>query len=348
MIVLHRAGIALLLLSCSATALACRCAERPLADHYAAADTVLMASIESVVASAADTSRKVVQFRALAPGWKAAPQQSMQGLFHTGTSSASCALDVSAGEVWLLFLPQQQDALVTGCGGSRVLRSTAGSDADVASGDFMDVPARFVASQLNALAGLDLLRDLQDSASARLLGLLDIKTFAHGGSAWLYADASVSAEVIASIDSMDQLQHREASYEYAAASVYAYNDFGHQVKLADGRSGWLAREHAGTWFAYEELIIKRLNYLHRDWHGLLWPAAGAGLPLRLSGTNAAGREHAATVKASMRVADSLWLQLDLLSSDGCNGKPAKIIASGWTPAWLVNGEPAAWFHSRGC
>ena len=39
---------------------------------------------------------------------------------------------------------------------------------------------------------------------------------------------------------------------------------------------------------------------------------------------------------------------DVLTSDGCEIKPVKTIASGWTPAWLVDGQPAAWFYSRGC
>ncbi len=339
----------MLLAMSTSVAHACRCDERTLAEYYADADTVLMATIESVQAVfAADTRLNQVYFQTLESAWKSALQRPARKQFRTGTSSASCALEARAGDVWLLFLPQNEEELVNSCGGSRALHNAAGNVTEPASGRFVDVPARFVASQLNALAGLDLLRDLQASDSARLLGLLDINTLSHGGSALIHADATASAAVIASISNMDQLQSREASYEFAAAAIYATSDFGYRVKLQDGRTGWLAREHAGTWFPYPGLIVNRLNHLNGDWHGFLWPHAGAGIPYRLAGKNDFGRAHAARVNAVTKVADSLWLQVDVLRNNGCEDKPVTVIASGWTPAWLANGEPAAWFYSRGC
>ncbi len=344
---LFRIICCLLILPVSHAALACRCAERTLAEYYASADTVLVAAITSVAANSSDLHHHV-QFKPLGTPWKQPASDSVQKDFLTSTSSAGCGLDAQAGDVWVLFLDQSKDALLSTCGGSRALSRKDHVASNTISGDFIDVPAKFIATQLNALAGLDLLRELQTTDSAQLLGLLDIKILAHGGNVTIYADSSDDSIILSKIDNIDALQHREASYEFAAASVYAKNDFGFQIRLLDGRSGWLAQEHAGTWFPYPELVVKRLNYLNPDWHGMLWPDAGAGIPLRLDGKNSSGSKHAARVKGLTRIADSLWLQVDVLTNDGCDGKPVKAITSGWTPAWLVDGQPAAWFYSRGC
>jgi len=344
---LFRFTCCLLILPVSHAALACRCAERTLAEYYASADTVLVAAITSVAANSSDLHYKV-QFEPLGTPWKQPASASIRKDFLTSNSSADCGLDVEANDIWVLFHDQSKHALITTCSGSRALNRNDHAASNTISAGFIDVPANFIATQLNALAGLDLLRELQTTDSAQLLGLLDIKTLTHGGSVTIYAESNDDSTILSKIGKIDTLQHREASYEFAAASVYAKNDFGFQIRLADGRNGWLAQEHAGTWFTYPELVVNRLNYLHPEWHGFLWPDAGAGIPLRLDGKNSSGRKHAARVKGLTRIADSLWLQVDVLTSDGCDGKPVKTIASGWTPAWLVDGQPAAWFYSRGC
>jgi len=346
----HPAAIALLLLSSNSAALDCACTERTLAAYYADADSVLMAVIESI--SVLDESAAAgykVHYRPLDSAWKTPASQVGEDAFFISAPSAGCSLDVQTGAVWILFLERDPMARINRCSGSRALRSDGasadGSGAAAVTGSFSDVPARFVASQLNALAGLDVLQDLHASDHNRLLGLLDIKVLAHGGKVTIHADDSPSAAVIASIDRMEQLQHREASYEYAAAEVYGVSDFGYMIRMRDGRHGWLAQADAGTLFDYAHLVVNRLNYLNRNWHGMLWPDAGAGIPLRLQQL---GQSRPARVNATVQVADSLWLQVDVLSSDGCDGSTAKTMASGWTPAWLVDGEPAVWFHSRGC
>jgi len=344
---LFRITCCLLILAVSQAALACRCSERTLAEYYASADTVLVAAITSVAANSSDLHHQI-HFEPLGPPWKQPTSGSIRKDFLTTNNSTDCGLDVKANDVWVLFLDQSKDALLSTCGGSRALNRDDHVANNTISGGFIDVPAKFITTQLNALAGLDLLRELQTTDSAQLLGLLDIKTLTHGGSVTIYAESSDDSAILSEIEIIDALQHREASYEFAAASVYAKNDFGFQIRLADGRSGWLAQEHAGTWFPYPELVINRLNYLHPDWHGLLWPDAGAGLPLRLDDKNSSARKHAARINRLTRIADSLWLQVDVLTSDGCDGKPVKTIASGWTPAWLVDGQPSAWFYSRGC
>lgn len=339
--------VLLLLFGVSQPTQACRCPERPLADYYAAADEVWIAAITALDEIAVEGSVDApldVSYTVIGDAWKGARRSGEQGRFITSRSSASCGLNVQVGEAWVLFIHgDTRSAQLTSCDGSRPLRSNEGK-----APGFAKVPTRFVAEQLTALAGLDILRAITSSDQAALIGLLDIEALAHGGSVPLYQHPEQQEQPITTLSSMAPLRQREASYEFPAAEVYAVADFGYQVRLLDGRLGWLPRDYAGTWFPYENLLVNRLNYLQSGWHGFLWPDAGAGIPLRVAPSPAADGRWAAAVHEVADIGGTLWLRVDVLSSDGCEAGTVRTIASGWTPASLASGEPAAWFYSRGC
>jgi hypothetical protein len=48
------------------------------------------------------------------------------------------------------------------------------------------------------------------------------------------------------------------------------------------------------------------------------------------------------------VGDSLWLRVELLEESPCESGSAKVTDVGWVPAYSPDGEPIAWFYSRGC
>jgi len=319
---------------------ACRCTERPLADYYNLADQVFAARMVRI-SPAGDHRRLVVEV--LGQAWKGALRAGQEMELETGASSASCALDPEADQIWLLFVAKDSP-LLTSCAGSRELLAQG----DHQPSGFLDVPAKHVAGQLNALAGLDALAALARSSEPRLIGLLDIKALAHGGSVPVLADDNPGARVIASVADLTDLKNREVSYESAAAEVYDIAEFGYRVRLADGRFGWLAKEHAGTWFPYADLIVNRLNYMTPQWHGFLWPHLGAGLPVRAPRIANGATGPGANVVGVEWLAGSLWLRVEILASDGCDGLEPRVLAVGWTPAWTVSGVPAAWYHSRGC
>lgn len=334
----------------SQQALACRCAQRPLADYFNSADVVALGTLES---SRQRGDQRELVFTIQENAFKGKLRQGDNGHFLSTADSASCGIDPIPGTVYVLFGiadPTAHDQLrIDGCSGTRPLN---GDDSGV-TGGFVDVPVRFVISQLAALQGLDILAEFsanmpmpEEITNSALIGLLDITPLAHGGIVPLYAEPDFNAEVLATIDEISQLFNREASYEFPAAEVYARTEFGYRLRLQDGRFGWIASRDSGTWFPYETLVSQRLSYAVEGWSGMLWPGPGAGLPNRLG--NHHGERVAATVLESATIGGSLWFRLEVLSSDGCNGENPETRLSGWTPAYLPSGEPLIWYYSRGC
>lgn len=327
-------------------AMACRCAERELADYFAQADRVLMAMVESTALDDVETGTLTVRYRSMGTPWKGTPGANDLQQFLTSSSSAGCGLLPEIGEIWVLFLSDSETSLANSCDGSRrfadpAVRSMAEDDKPL----FEDVTRRHLAAQLNALAGLDRLRALHEADGSKLTGLLDIKTLSHGAPVYLYKEPEPDSQPLASIEAIEALQHREASYEYKAAEVYNRRNGFFQLRLADGRWVWMGEEHAGTWFPYPELVVNRLNYMTENWPGFLWPDIGAGLPIRLG---RATEQRPARVTRVAELAGSTWLHVEILTTDGCDGQTPQVTAAGWTPAWGENDAPVAWFYSRGC
>ncbi|MBZ0267806.1 hypothetical protein K8I85_06590, partial [bacterium] len=237
------------------------------------------------------------------------------------------------------------------CSGTRVHLAPGGEPAG-----FDDVPARFVPGQLNALSGMDVLRDVSahapredDPDGTQLIGLLDLKGLAHGGVAPVREARDLAAEPIAVIRSYDDVESREFAYEQPGAVVLARVDGWSRVRLPDGAAGWIAPEDAGTWFPYAELPVRRLNYLTGHWSGYVWPDAGAGLPVRSPRRHAPGREeYPAEVHESMLVGGMIWFRVDVLNGNPCDGGDVRPELSGWVPGYGADGEPTVWFWSRGC
>lgn len=194
-----------------------------------------MAAILDVsAASASDDAINVVAATVMGDAWKGAWRNGQTYVFRTSRTSAACGLNPAVGDVWLLFSGKAtRDEWLHSCNGSRALRA-AGESAPFG---FKNVPGRFVAGQLNALAGLDVLRQLHTSVAPELIGLLDIKSLAHGARVPVFADASAASSVIAEVECIDELMHREASYEYPAAEVYGVTEFGYRLRLAAGNTG---------------------------------------------------------------------------------------------------------------
>lgn len=361
------------LLGVAETADACRCEQRPLADYFAAADEVFIARLAS---ASVDTERhrQVFTFEALAPPHKPVSSQKTgpEWPYATGLSTASCAVPAEIGAVYVVFAehdPQEEVAWLTTCNGTRIQLGAGGEPQG-----FVDVPPRFVPSQLNALAGLEVLREITtrepdpgDQESETLVGLLDLPPFSHGGLVFLRTRPEPDAELVASPDSMEALVHRESGYEVEAAEVYAVADGWYKLRLAESTEGgdarnaaacgefvWLSPEGAGTYWPLDELPIRRLAYLNEHWSGFVWPEAGAGLPVR-SGSYDPAAERAEipvrvleSTRLASSLAGSLWFRIEVLDSSPCEGGDPRVLLTGWTPAYGISGEPVVWFYSRGC
>ncbi|MEM9055885.1 MAG: hypothetical protein AAGD86_00330 [Pseudomonadota bacterium] len=340
----------------TADALACRCAPRGLADYYAEADEVVIALLTGATDAA---KHRELALKLLQPPFKASPLREA-GLatgdtvaYATGLSTAACGLTPESDAVYVLFARDDPDRpgrrLVNTCDGSRLFRRVGGEPQG-----FDDVPARFVVSQLDALAAMDVLGAVAANAPRAgvgdaLIGLLDIKSLAHGGVVPVHADPDARAPCLARVDAMESLATREAGYEFAAAVVLARRDGWYRVRLADGRPGWIAAEHAGTYFPYNELPVRRLAYLNEHWSGLVWPEPGAGQPRR-SGVHSsqARSEFPVEVHESRELGGLVWFRVSVLVASPCEGGDGKATLSGWVPGYGANGQPTVWYYSRGC
>lgn len=343
-------GVALTLLVAPPAGEACRCAPPGLEPSFANADVVLMGRLESAEPHGDELS---LRFVAAAPAWKGAIHDPAITCL-TAASTASCGIEARPGATYLVFAARDDAGAlrVHACDGTRVWRS--GDEAPPP--DFADVPARFVVQQLDALAGMAVLRlvathapDASDPANAALVGLLDLKALAHGGSVPLRDAPRADAALLATARSYDDVASREVGYEVPAAVVFARVDGWSRVALADGRSGWVAPEDAGTWFPYAELPVNRLAYLNGHWSGFVWPDPGAGLPARSPRKDPEGREeYTVEVHESMSVGGLPWFRVSILAEDPCEGGSDRVESSGWVPAYGADGEPTVWFWSRGC
>lgn len=339
-----------------ATGFACRCAQQPLAAYFEKAGFVAMARLVSFEETA--DARELEFELAAAPYKGGEPGQGKGSIVRvrTAVSTASCGIQPDIDAVYVVF-GYSTDAgsgawQVDSCSGTRVHLS---ADLDEPVG-FVDVPARFVAGQLNALLGRDVLGDVAASApnpddpeNDSLIGLLDLKAFPHGGHVDVFAEPDPNAARIGVIRSYGDVESREVGYEVPAAVVYAKLPGWYRVRSAGGRFGWIEAEGSHTWFPYAELPVRRLAYLTSAWSGLAWPEAGAGIPVRID-ISAAGAdaEYPVEVLESIEIGGMPFFRVEILGADPCSGEARKVRAAGWVPGYGRTGEPNVWYYSRGC
>jgi hypothetical protein len=333
---------------------ACRCAQQPLGTYYERAHAVLIARL---AASTQEDDRRILDFELLGTPHKGEADKRRTDTLRLGTarSSATCGIQPVADAVYVLFTNRIEDSepgqWVDTCSGTRVLLSPDGSQPQ----GFVDVPPRFVLQQLNGLAGMDVLRDVaanapspEDHDNVQLVGLLDLKAFAHGGFMDVHEGPDATTQKIARIDTYEQVRTKEVGYEQPAAIVYARLPQWYRIRLGSDSFGWVAAAESGTYFAYAELPVRRLAYLNEHWSGFLWPDAGAGLPMRHErARDDARHEYPVNVLESKIVGGMPWFRVELLS-EICTGLEEKVLLSGWVPGYGRSGKPGVWFFSRGC
>jgi hypothetical protein len=165
----------------------------------------------------------------------------------------------------------------------------------------------------------------------------------------LRATPEATARAVAVVATYDSLEAREVAYEVPAAVVVGRQTVWHRVRLADGRSGWVAPDEGGRWFPYADLPVRRLAYLTGAWSGHVWPGPGAGIPPRSSRKDPTGREeYPVDVLESTLIGGSVWFRVSLLRDDPCDGGTDAVDLSGWVPGYGVTGAPTVWYFSRGC
>ena len=340
---------------CDATA-PCRCAERTLPEYFGDADEVVIGQLNTLRA-VPGTDQVDLTFQVTgAPHVTTRPEAFAGGLivYRTANNTAGCGVPTDMLGTYVLFAHQPTDAdepwRIDTCTGSRVLLPMEGET----PGAFVDVPARFVPTQLNALAAMRVIVDVvanapdeTDPNNERLVGLLDVSGFSHAGFARLHQNPDAGSTVVAEVDEYTALDFAEVGYEVPAARVFARSEGWYKLRQADGTYGWLPPDMAGTFFPYPDVTLDRLAYIDAPWHGFVWPAAGAGNPVRAPVVQGQ-RDVPVEVHEVQLIGGYPWLRISVLRQSPCEGGDGAVSVSGWIPAHFPTGEPAVWYYSRGC
>jgi hypothetical protein len=354
----------------STPALACRCAPQSLEHYFERADVVMVARATSTRVVAGAPGHLEVELAPIAPVYKGDPQSI--ATFATTLSTASCGVPVEAGQTFLIFAARDDRAGRTAwfdtCNGTRRF----GPDVTVA--DFVDTPAEKIILRLEGLHVANAVRDPRGTPDgprlpkpghpgAELLGLLELPTVLNldepGASSppprlpqppvEVRSAPADGAALLGAIRSAADVVTRESDYERKAAVVLEQRPGWYRIALPNDRSGWLRAAGAGRFHPLSELIVNRLNYLTGHWDGWVWPDPGAGHPVRSDRKRREGRqEYPANVVAVEEIGGTLWLRVELLSADPCDGGSPTVVSGGWVPAYSPEGKLTAWFHARGC
>ena len=98
-----------------------------------------------------------------------------------------------------------------------------------------------------------------------------------------------------------------------------------------------------------ELIVNRLGYLTQHWDGWIWPEVGAGIPIDTKLTQDRSRhEYPVNVLGTQDLGGTLWLRVEVLRGDPCEGGEPGARFDGWVPAYSPEGGLTTWFYARGC
>ena len=146
---------------------------------------------------------------------------------------------------------------------------------------------------------------------------------------------------------VSSLPTREFEYEAPAVVVLERRRNWFRVRLSDG-SAWLKASSQDEFFTLEQLLRDRLGYLTEEWDQRLASAPAAPLHKVTVEATAAGPREVRVVEFR-RAGDELWVHVEVLRESGCvsQGEPV-VVARGWVRALAASGEPAVWFHARGC
>ena len=332
-----------------ASAQACSCVEATTAELFELSSEVFigrLAAVEEVDSELVMNFEPVVVYK---------PSPEPIGRYFTARGGAACGVEVKLGALYVVLVhrdPRNGDARLSYCSGTGVLY---GGESKLLGLTYL--PAHLKAVELNELAGRDILAqvaahepDPSDAKSEGLVGLLEIPALERGETIELFAAPSPNQEPLLPIAEMVCLAHRESSYEEAAAEVFALVGDWYKLRTADGAFAWLPASSAGRFWPLSELPVGRLAYLTPTWRGFVWSEPGVGAPFNVYSqpSGAARPKQSVLVLGSHRVGSTLWFRVRVLSASGCDSEVPRVLAIGWVPAYDTEGQPAVWFHSRGC
>jgi hypothetical protein len=178
------------------------------------------------------------------------------------------------------------------------------------------------------------------------------------GTVTLHAGPDVTSERLGMLSAIDDFEFREYTCEGAAAVVYEEADGWYRIGLRTRRLGgrdsaWVNAGGAGDFLPIGALLVNRLAYLNSHWDGRLWPwppdrPRSRGTPAPGGADRGSARAYPVNVLETRTLDRGLWLRVETLSGDPCDGGTPEVLDRGWVPAYSDSGQLVAGFHARGC
>jgi hypothetical protein len=151
----------------------------------------------------------------------------------------------------------------------------------------------------------------------------------------------------------EELPTEEFAYEAPAAIVLDRREDWFRVRLQDG-SAWVRAGARSEYVALRELLDRYRDGVHLTghWEGTLRRAVDSSESVRVptdGQRQVADDVRAARVLAFRQTADTLWVEVEVLSHSLCLGpREPTVVARGWLPAHAPAGGTTIWFSARGC
>ena len=175
----------------------------------------------------------------------------------------------------------------------------------------------------------------------------------HVAKPWTYPKEGGCSGLVVQVGTTDSVANESAlptmefAYEQPGAIVLRQADSWFEIALPKG-TGWIRVKDAERFLSVERLLKDNLSYLRKNATLPLHTRPGDPVARRVPPTRTTV-DLPVAVQAFMRVADTLWVQVDLLSANPCTEeKVPEAPASGWLPFHDAKGQPSVWFWSRGC
>lgn len=186
-----------------------------------------------------------------------------------------------------------------------------------------------------------------DAGATRVIGTIEVDqnwSFApHGGCEGLEVSVHEGRR-------RSELPTREFEYEAPAAIVLDRRGEAYKIRLSDKRAGWVLSP-SNRFMSFESLLeeFTGVTFFTEKFSGELRAAPGLSVSNKV--LSQAKPAQPARVIETRRVADRLWLHVEVFNHSLCDAAaqgPPESIARGWLPAHADDGEPTVWFASRGC
>lgn len=170
----------------------------------------------------------------------------------------------------------------------------------------------------------------------------------------VHAEPSNRSTVIARLTDPRTVASAEFDFEELAALVYGKSGGWFQVALhdrSDQRFGWIAPEHAGNFYALEDLVADKFSFLTHAWNsGLYDRPAGTGVILPVNA--ALAQTPDINVLQVIGNGKDAWLLVEVLSRWRCEELEAseepRTVANGWVKLHAASGHVNAGYSSRRC